>query len=74
MKGCFLEKVTDLTNSQIFKISRKVTLFYKESVLYPYVNFTEMKEGLILSNTECTNFSRSAVSSNFLGVSVFRRV
>ena len=33
MKGFFIEKVTDSANGQIFKISMKVTSFYKESVL-----------------------------------------
>ena len=47
MKGCFLDKVTHSPNGQIFKISRKVTLFYKENVLHLYVNFTVSKKGLI---------------------------
>lgn len=39
MKGCFLEKVTDSANGQIFKITKIVTFAHKENVLYPYVNF-----------------------------------
>ena len=57
IKGCFLEKVTYSANGQISKISRKVTFFYTESVLYPYVKFTEsrfkwLKLYLILQNVE----------------------
>ena len=47
MKGCFLDKVTHSPNGQIFRISRKVTLFYNENVLHLYVNFTVSKKGLI---------------------------
>ena len=50
MKDCFLEKVTDSANGQIFTIPRKVTFFYKEKVLYHYVNFTESRKGLNNSN------------------------
>ena len=33
IKGCFLKKVADSANGQIFRISKKVTIFYKESIL-----------------------------------------
>ena len=65
MKGCFLKKVTDSANVQIFKISRKVTFFYKESVLHPYINFTESKKGLFQSNTEYTNIIHYVENNDF---------
>ena len=65
MKGCFFKKVIDSANGQIFKISRKVTFFYKEGTLHPYVNFTESRKGLILKNTEYTDIIHYVENNNF---------
>ena len=65
MKGCFLKKVTGSANGQILKISKKVTLFYKESVLHPCFNFTESNKGLTLSNNEYTDILHYVENNNF---------
>ena len=40
IKGHFKEKsVFSNFKYQTYKYSRKVTFFYKESVIYPYINF-----------------------------------
>ena len=70
MKCCFLGTLMDSANGQIFKISRKVTFFYKGSVLYPYVNFTESKKGLILSNNEYTDINHYVENNNFCHLQV----
>ena len=65
MKGNFLEKIQDSTNGQIFKLSKKITFFYKESVLYPYVNFKETKKGLVLSSSEYTDIIHYVENNNY---------
>ena len=65
MKGNFLEKIQDSTNGQIFKLPKKITFFYKESVLYPYVNFKETKKGLVLSSSEYTDIIHYVENNNY---------
>ena len=45
LKGNFLERVCYNRSSQVFKLSKKETYFYNDSVVYPYVQFTESKKG-----------------------------
>ena len=53
IKGHFMEKsVFSNWKYQRYKLSRKVTFFYKESVVYPYVNFKQNKKGFILKMDE----------------------
>ena len=53
IKGHFMEKsVFSNSKYQTYKLSRKVTLFYKESVVYPYVNSEQNKKGFILKMDE----------------------
>ena len=33
-------------------VSKKVTYFYRENIVYPYVNIQETKKGLVLKNDE----------------------
>ena len=48
IKGHFMEKsVFSNSKYQTYKLLRKVTFFYKESVVYPYVNFGQNKKGFI---------------------------
>ena len=35
----------------LFNLSKKIHFFYKESVVYPFVEIEEGKKGLMLSNT-----------------------
>ena len=37
-KGCFLQRVDTLKNTEIYKLSKKVIHFYSESVVYPFVD------------------------------------
>ena len=53
MQGHFLEIVFTLKDSTLFKLSTdKKTFFYKESVVYPFVEMEEGKKGLVLNNSE----------------------
>ena len=56
--GHFLERVCHNKNDQLFKISKKVTFFYKDNVIYPYVPVVETKKGVILKNDEYTDIIR----------------
>ena len=44
LKGHFFEGSTTTKSSNIFKISKKVTHFYKETVNFPFVNIKEGKK------------------------------
>ena len=55
VKGNFLERTSHSDVKQTYKISRKLSYFYKESVLYPFVNFKEDKKGLVLYNQDLTD-------------------
>ena len=43
MLGLFLEQVSNQITSQTYKMIDKKTIFYRESVVYPFVNVTEKK-------------------------------
>ena len=69
IEGQFMEKVDDMPNKGIlYKLMPKKTFFYKESVVYPFVQFKTMKKGLyllsmneyveILNFVECSGLSR----------------
>ena len=52
IEGKFMKKVDILDKSFLFKVSKKRTFFFKESVVYPFVQFTEGKKGYHLSMVE----------------------
>lgn len=54
-KGHFLEREYVKKSCQLFKLSKKVTFFYKESVFYPFVPMTETKKGFRLENKDLTD-------------------
>ena len=57
IKGHFLEQVTPTKSSQIFKISKKFTYFYSESVVYLFLNTKyETDKGHILENKDLQIF------------------
>ena len=58
LEGHFLEKDERFTTSKklAFKLSKKVTYFYKESIVYPYVNIDKGKR-LTLDMTDYTDIS-----------------
>ena len=54
LKGQFLEHTFTTKTATIYKLSEELTYFYKETVLYPYVDIKCEKKGLTLTNTELT--------------------
>ena len=50
--GKFLEKEGTCRGGQKFKLMRKTTFFYKESVVYPFVNFDYRKHLYVISNND----------------------
>ena len=50
IKGNSLERMGSNKHSSTFKISKKCTFFYKESVVYPYVELLENREGFVFGN------------------------
>ena len=50
LKGNFLERDNTTKTSTIFRLSKKSTFFYKETVVFPYVEIEEHKRGLVLQN------------------------
>ena len=44
LRGNFLEKQHDEKDHILYSVSNKVTYFYKESILYPFVNIIETKK------------------------------
>ena len=57
LSGHFLERDEKLSTvkSYVFNQSKDITFFYKESILYPYVNVKEKNNKLILSTTDYTD-------------------
>ena len=49
MLGHFLEQVSDQITSKTYKLIDKETIFYRESVVYPFINVTEKKGKYISS-------------------------
>ena len=49
IQGRFMEKVDVLAKEFLYKISKKKTLFFKESGVNPFVQFKGYKKGLFLS-------------------------
>ena len=52
MLGHFLEQVSDQITSKTYKLIDKETIFYRESVVYPFVNVTEKKGKYIISSRD----------------------
>ena len=50
---------------QTFQLTSKTTYFYKESILYPYVQFTESKKGLVLENLHYMEILQYIEQNNF---------
>ena len=49
-KGSFYECSCSTKEGTVFKLSKKNTFFYKESVVFPYVELQPSKKGYVLSN------------------------
>ena len=52
IEGRFMEKVDILSKGYLYKLSKKRTFFFKESVVYPFVQFAGHKKGFLLSAEE----------------------
>ena len=50
LKGHFLENNNMVKNGHIFKVNKKhFTIFFRESILYPFVRFHDTPEGLLIN-------------------------
>ena len=66
MMGNFLEKSSHSTkSSQTYTLSKKLTFFYKESVVYPYVNFQPCKNGFKLKMSDYTEILHFIEENSF---------
>ena len=61
----FLEKISETEMKQTFQLTSKTTYFYKESILYPYVQFTESKKALVLENLHYMEILQYIEQNNF---------
>ena len=52
LQGKFLEKVTKSNKKLTFKLMKRTTYFYPESIVYPFVNFYEENGNYIIANTD----------------------
>ena len=52
IEGKFMEKVHIEPKGTLYKLSKKKAYFFKESVVYPFVQFTGAKKGFLLLNKE----------------------
>ena len=52
LKGRYLEKDLPTRRGQSYKLMADYVLFYKESVVYPYVNYESKGKKLVISNID----------------------
>ena len=71
MIGHFLEKSSQSTKSQTYTLSKKLTFFYKEIVVYPYVNFQPCKNGFKLKMSDCTEILHFIKENSFCHLEFF---
>ena len=55
VKGRFLEKSVASTKYQMYTLSKRITHFYSESVVYPFVSFEATKKGFKLTMNDYTD-------------------
>ena len=66
LKGHFMEKTAHSTKThQTYSLSKKTTYFYKESVVYPFVQFEESKKGFKLDGNHYTEILNFVEKNNF---------
>ena len=69
LKGNFLEREYMTTKGHIFKVNKKKeTMLFKETILYPFVNFQERKKGLFLSNNDYVDILLYTQNSEVTGL------
>ena len=65
LKGHFLEKIDEKNDHKLYKLSKKQTFFYKESVVYPFVTFQETKKGLKLKHSDLMDIIQFVEANNY---------
>ena len=65
IKGNFLELSDEKTHHRLYTVSKKITYFYKECVLYPFVNMSDTKKGFILKTTDYMDVIQFVEANNF---------
>ncbi len=65
LKGRFLEMVVEKGSHRVYKLSKKITYFYKENVIYPFVNMAETEKGYILENVDLMDIIKFAEANNY---------
>ena len=71
LAGHFLEKISETEMKQTFQLISKTAYFHKESILHPYVQFTESKKGLVLENLHYMEILQYIEQNNFLQLQLF---
>ena len=66
--GHFLEREYKSTHATLYKISKKKTFFYKESVLYPFVQVEPTKKGVQVTNIELANINYYLEENGFSAI------
>ena len=66
LKGHFMEKTAHSTKThQTYSLSKKTTYFYKESVVYAFVQFEESKKGFKLDGNHYAEILNFVEKNNF---------
>ena len=55
LQGNFLERVSSSKSYILFKCSKKITYFYQETILFPFVEMEETNKDFILKNENYTD-------------------
>ena len=66
--GHFLEREYKSIHATLHKISKKKTFFYKESVLYPFIQVEPTKKGVQVTNIELANVSYYLEENGFSAI------
>ena len=65
LKGHFLERSDTGKDFSLFKVSKLVTFFYRETILYPFVPLSESKKGLKLMNNDYSDIIKYAEKNGY---------
>ena len=60
LKGVFFEKLYNQEDHALFKLSKEVTFFYRETIIYPFVYLEGTKKGFKLMNSDYSDIIRYA--------------
>ena len=65
LKGHFLERSTTGKDNTIYKVSKLLTYFYRETILHPFVTLHESKKGLKLMDSDYIEIINYAQKNGF---------